>query len=591
LHTKRFSTFNNNKKLLSITLASLLILSTVTVSLSFSYDEQKAFAQGGIVPPEPLIPQGLINSGKKPTADVFNVPSGYKIEPVLWNLTLPSTVTFDDNGSMYIAESGYSYGGFHPLPRILKMDSNGNVSVVADRQLNGPITDIEFDKKNATLYVSHRGIISAVDLTGRVKDLIVGLPSMGDHHNNQIVFGPDGRIYFGQGTVTNTGVVGEDNYAYEWLKTSPELHDVPAENITLTGQNFQTVNPLTPQNLHDYSTTGAFVQFNQSSSDGQSIKGDVKCGGCVISANPNGTDLKTIAWGLRNPYGLALTADGTRLLITNNGADERGSRPIANDFDKVYEINLSNSSGAPKYFGWPDYFGNAEPVENNSKFKSISSPSDQLPKFLMKNHPPVEKPLSLLGEGVAVTQMAVSKNNSEFGHPNMAFIGEFGTAAPLIHPFAQITQDQPGFSPEIIGQKVIMLDPETGNQTDFITLKKIDKTFRPIGVKFNPQGDSLYVISNGKFEITTDVPGPPSGLDNYRTGKGLYTFASLHATAWPYANDGVIWKVTKINNNNATGNDFIDSDNNGTSIITNPSSISTGMPDNKTVGDPSNTNR
>jgi hypothetical protein len=136
-----------------------------------------------------------------------------------------------------------------------------------------------------------------------------------------------------------------------------------------------------------------------------------------------------------------------------------------------------------------------------------------------------------------------------------------------------------------------MLDPETGNQTDFITLKKIDKTFRPIGVKFNPQGDSLYVISNGKFEITTDVPGPPSGLDNYRTGKGLYTFASLHATAWPYANDGVIWKVTKINNNNATGNDFIDSDNNGTSIITNPSSISTGMPDNKTVGDPSNTNR
>ena len=146
---------------------------------------------------------------------------GYKIEPVLWNLTLPSTITFDDNGSMYVAESGYSYGGFHPAPRILKMDSMGNVSVVADRQLNGPITDIEFDKKNATLYVSHRGIISSVDLTGRVKDLIVGLPSMGDHQNNQIAFGPDGRIYFGQGTVTNTGVAGEDSYAYEWLKTSP----------------------------------------------------------------------------------------------------------------------------------------------------------------------------------------------------------------------------------------------------------------------------------------------------------------------------------------------------------------------------------
>ncbi len=570
-----------------------MILSTITVSLSLSYSNQKAFAQGGLVPPEPLIPQGLINLGEKPSSDVFNVPSGYKMEPVLWNLTLPSTVTFDDNGNMYVAESGYSYGGFHPLPRILKMDSNGNVSVLVDRQLNGPITDIEFDKKNATLYVSHRGIISAVDLAGRVKDLIVNLPSMGDHHNNQIAFGPDGRIYFGQGTVTNTGVVGEDNYAYEWLKTSPMLHDIPAENITLTGQNFQTVDPLTPQNLHDYSTTGTFVPFNQSSFDGQTVKGDVKCGGCIISANPNGTDLKTIAWGLRNPFGLAFTADGSTLLITNNGADERGSRPIANDSDKVYKIDMSNSSGSPKYFGWPDYFGNAEPVENNSKFKSISSPNNQLPRFLMNNHPPVEKPLSLLGEGVAVTQMAISQNNSEFGYPNTAFVGEFGTAAPLIHPFAQITPNQPGFSPEIIGQKVIMLDPETGNQTDFITLKKIDKTFRPIGIKFSPQGDSLYVVSNGKFEIRTDVPGPPSGTGDYRTGSGLYPFATLHATAWPYANDGVIWKVTKINDNdNATSSEFINSDINGTTATTTAgSNITAGVTDNKINGDLRNTSK
>ena len=114
------------------------------------------------------------------------------------------------------------------------------------------------------------------------------LPSGGDHHNNQIAFGPDGRFYFGQGTVTNSGVVGDDNYAYEWLKISPELHDVPGQNISLTGENFKSINPLTPQNLHDYALTGAFV-------------GDVKCSGCVISSNANGTDLKLVAWGLRNP--------------------------------------------------------------------------------------------------------------------------------------------------------------------------------------------------------------------------------------------------------------------------------------------------
>jgi glucose/arabinose dehydrogenase len=552
LYDSRILTLTNCRKVTSIALAALLILSTFTMVISFSIsmDNQKAFAQGGVVPPEPLIPQGLVNVGEKPNTENFNIFPGYKIEPILWNLTLPSTVTFDDNGSMYIAEAGYSYGGFHPLPRILKMDSNGSVSVIADRQLNGPITDIEFDKKNGTIYVSHKGVISAIDLTGRVKDLIVGLPSTGDHHNNQIAFGPDGRIYFGQGTITNTGVVGEDNYAYEWLKMSPEIHDIPAQNITLTGQNFQTVNPLTPQNLHDYASTGAFVPFNHSSVSGQVIAGDIKCGGCIISANPNGTDVKTIAWGLRNPYGLAFTSDGKQLLVTNNGADERGSRPIANDTDKVYKIDLTaNSTTSIKYFGWPDYFGNAEPVENNTKFMSISSINDQLPQFLIKDHPPVEKPLSLIGEAVAATQIAVLDNSSEFAPPNMAFIGEFGTAAPLIHPFAQLTPQQPeGFKPTIIGQKVIMLDPEAGNFTDFISLKNVDTTFRPIGIKFNPQGDALYVVSNGKFEITTDVPGPPSGLDNYRTGKGLYPFASLHATAWPYANEGVVWKVTKINN-------------------------------------------
>jgi len=575
IYNKKIVDLHSNKQIVSMFMATLLILSTFTVSLSLSFDNSNAFG-AGIRPPEPLIPQGLINFDKKPSTNVFNILPGYKIEPVLWNLTLPSTVTFDDNGSMYIAEAGYSYGGFHPTPRILKMDSMGNVSVVADRQLNGPITDIEFDKKNATLYTSHKGIISSVDLTGRVKDLIVDLPSMGDHHNNQIAFGPDGRIYFGQGTVTNTGVAGEDSYAYEWLKTSPELHDIPAQNITLTGQNFQTINPLTPQDLHDYATTGAYVPFNHSTVNGQVINGDVKCSGCIISANANGTDLKVLAWGLRNPYGLAFTSDGKNLLVTNNGADERGSRPIANDFDKVYKIDLTNSSGSPKYFGWPDYFNNSESVNNNSKFLSDSSPNDKLPKFLIKDHPSIGKPLSLLGEGVAVTQLAVSKNNS-FGFPGMAFVGEFGTAAPLIHPFAQLTQKMPGFTPVIVGQKVLLLDPKTGNFSDFISLKNIDKNFRPIGVKFNPQGDALYIISNGRFEITTDVPGPFSGVDHYKTGKGLYPFASLHATAWPYANTGIIWKVTKIqNDNNVSNNDIASNTSNTVGIYSKNINVNTG---------------
>src|SRR5215212_3832779 len=229
---------------------------------------------------------------------------------------------------------------------------------------------------------------------------------MGDHHNNQIAIDSDGRFYFGQGTVTNSGVAGEDSYTYGWLKTSPELHDIPCMDITLAGQNFNSSNPLTPQNITDTATTGAFVPLNNTTTNGQVIKGDVKCSGSIISSNANGTDLRVVAWGLRNPYGVALTDDAKKLIVANNGVDERGSRRIGNDTDKIYSIDLSNSSTV-KFLGWPDYFGNGEPVTDN-KFVSESARSDNNPlQFLLQSHPPVdEKPLTLLEEGIAVTQVA-----------------------------------------------------------------------------------------------------------------------------------------------------------------------------------------
>jgi hypothetical protein len=163
----------------------------------------------------------------------------------------------------------------------------------------------------------------------------------------------------------------------------------------------------------------------------------------------------------------------------------------------------------------------------------------------MQDHPAVQKPLSLLGEGVANTQIAFS-NSTNFGFRGLAFIGEFGTAAPLIHPFAQLTTPLPGFTPTVMGQKVVMLDPRTGKYTDFVSLKRIDKRFHPTGVKFDLKGDAMYIADFGKVEIRTSSPAGNSGTDKLAFGAGLYPFASIHATVWPYANTGVIWKVTKL---------------------------------------------
>ena len=64
-----------------------------------------------------------INSGNPPPVNHFIINTGYRIEPVIWNLTLPTSVTFDNENHMYIAEAGFVYGGLQPIPRISPMTS------------------------------------------------------------------------------------------------------------------------------------------------------------------------------------------------------------------------------------------------------------------------------------------------------------------------------------------------------------------------------------------------------------------------------------------------------------------------------------
>jgi glucose/arabinose dehydrogenase len=99
--------------------------------------------------------------------------------------------------------------------------------------------------------------ISAVEADGNVKDLVTGLPSHGDHYNNEMTVGPDGKIYFGQGTASNSRVVGIGNaYPFVWLFLHPDVSDVPAKDIRLTGECF-----LIPQPNNVLSHQGKLVSF------------------------------------------------------------------------------------------------------------------------------------------------------------------------------------------------------------------------------------------------------------------------------------------------------------------------------------------
>lgn len=131
-------------------------------------------------------------------ADI-NIVAGYKIEVFAQGLDSPVSMLFTESGDMIIAEAGI----ITENPRILRL-VNETFEVIADG-FNVPLTGI--NDHDGVLYVSHKGSISIIEPNGTRRNIIVGLPSDGDYYNNRVVIGPDDKMYFGQGTATNSGVV------------------------------------------------------------------------------------------------------------------------------------------------------------------------------------------------------------------------------------------------------------------------------------------------------------------------------------------------------------------------------------------------
>jgi len=151
------------------------------------------------------------------------IPPGYKIEAFAHKLDTPIGIAFTEDGDILIADDGILTDN----PKVLLL-SKGNFKLIADG-FNVPITGINY--RNKVVYVSHRGVITTVKMDGTKQDIISGLPSNGDYCNNKVDFDVDGKMYFGQGTATNSGVVGVDN---EWvLENCSFFHDQPGSYIML----------------------------------------------------------------------------------------------------------------------------------------------------------------------------------------------------------------------------------------------------------------------------------------------------------------------------------------------------------------------
>ncbi|MEW6523669.1 MAG: PQQ-dependent sugar dehydrogenase [Bacillota bacterium] len=417
-------------------------------------------------------------------ADI-ELADGYVIEKVVTGLTFPTSLALDGQGSIYIAEAGWSYGPKPADARVLRVRQDGRATVLV-AGLNGPVNGITYHE--GYIYISHRGTISRIAPGGTLEDLITCLPSLGDHHNNDLVFGPDGKLYFGQGTATNAGVVGHDSFVYGWANAHPQFHDHPARDVQLAGVNYTTVD-LRTLNPVDTATTGAFVPFGTRTTPGQVVPGRVPASGTIMRADPGGQNLEVHAWGLRNPYGLRFDAAGN-LWCTNHGYDDRGVRPVANSPDFLYRVVEDG------FYGWPDYVG-TEPVTA----PHFQSPTGPELAFLLQQHPAVEAPVASFPAHSGAMKFDFSPGG-EFGFGGHVFVALFGNAAPTMAALR---------AP--VGSRVVRVDPATGRAEDFAANRFLGRAGikengfnRPIDVKFSPDGSALYVLDFGVLEISDMSP-------------------------------------------------------------------------------------
>ena len=172
----------------------------------------------------------------------------------------PTELTFDTEGIAYIAESGITFNGRPDSGRIWRIEKHDNRSLVADG-FRPPINGLTFH--DVSIYVSEGGFpgrIQKLNSDGHQTVILDNLPGPGNYHTNMVAFGPDDKMYFSQGAMTNTGIIGLDGYDIGWLRRLPHAHDIPGYDIVLAGVNVETINPLSKEQ-NAQATTGAFAPF------------------------------------------------------------------------------------------------------------------------------------------------------------------------------------------------------------------------------------------------------------------------------------------------------------------------------------------
>lgn len=448
--------------------------------------------------PSPSVPTAVA-----PNPAAIKLPDAYKIEVLARDLTAATAMSVASDGMIYVVESGAGLGGANPTffpSRALRIDPNsGQITQLNRQDLQIPALGI-LAGGDGKIYVNERERLVRIESDGSVTPLVSNLPSWG-HGNDHMVWGRDGKIYFTQGSTTNSGVMGLDNQSppqghldQRGFQFRPQARDIPCEDVTLTGQNFETDDPR-PGRQGQKAMTGAFLPYGTASTPGQVVKGEVPCSLSLLVVNPDGSGLDWVAWGFRNPYGVVQAPDGPpfygAFIVANNGPDVRGSRPIENAGDDLYVI-------VPKgYYGFPDWFDGMPSTE--PRFHPRQDPGG-VPPLLAKLPSEVIQPIAVFQKGISADGLDFSTKPA-FGFEGDLFVANWGSLS-----FGVVQKELPGFNVmrahfsvgpnnTILGTSLSTFAGNDKNGPSSFT--KSGGFEHPIDVKFSPDGAAMYVLDFG----------------------------------------------------------------------------------------------
>ncbi len=479
-----------------------------------------ALAAVGCAPQAHMLP-----AGEQHIIDRQNVefPTATELRPYIRNLTAPTAFTFDADGNTIVVEGGIgdydpSIIGFKPDGTKFNIYPYGSqyLELGAKRfRIYGPIGGIVVYQ--GKIFVSHRdendyGVITALDFYGGHRTVVAGLPAQGENGVTQLaVDARSGRLFFGVGSATNSGVVGLDDWVIGWVQRHPDVCDhLGRDNVRLRGPRFTSTDPSAMGLSPELTTTSPLQPFSVSNKT-LIKKGGEKPNACICSVPLTGGPIKVEATGFHYPRGLAFNEYG--LYFTNDGMEMRGTRPIQDDPDTVTKL-IPNTHG-----GWPDNSTTLEPV-------TLQKYQPPLEYVIRSGYPDIGLVIDEAASNLVTPSADVLIQGtfpSQSGAAGIAFVPDDSPFVELRgHAIVALSGDRAPFATSgrplahTVGYKVAVVNMGRQKVSDLIRntedrpASKInghseDLLERPIDIKIGPD-KAVYVLDLGRMEMKDGKP-------------------------------------------------------------------------------------